>query len=212
MPRNENKQQCTATTRAGNRCPMWAMQGTDAQHGRLLCAGHVPDEDPRKHYFRQPGERRRCVAKTLDGKRCRNWTLVDEAGRGLCWMHAYPDQHARIRHSYYRQVPHFTDAQAAFIAAQARQGKPLAAELAVVRLKLRGLLSYLKRPELPAAQRVHAAKLVFRGVITVSRLPRAQKGLVKIDWRPSTAGRAPALLERIVQGDSISNEMKGEHE
>ena len=93
-------------------------------------------------------------------------------------MHTYPEQHGRIRHSYYRQVPHFTEAQEAFIAALAREGAPLTAELAVVRLKLRGVLAYLERPDLSAAARVRAAKIVFRGVGTVSRLLRAQKGLV----------------------------------
>ena len=123
-----------ALTKMGGQCPNWAVWRTDEQYGRPLCAGHLPQEDARRHDPRLPREgERRCVANTLDGERCRKWALVEARARGMCRRHAYPREHHSIRHGYYRRLPYFTDEQRAFIADLAQEGKPFAAELLLVR-------------------------------------------------------------------------------
>ena len=194
------ERRCSAMTKMGERCPHWAIRGTEVQYGMLLCPVHVPEGDARKIYQRWPGEgERRCRARTLDGKRCRHWALVEEAANGLCWLHAYPTQHPQIRHGYYRRIPYFPEHIQDYIGELAREGEPLSAETLVVRLKLRGLLAYLGRQDLSEAERVRVSRLIFRGVTTVSRLLQARKKLVDADWGPATAGGAGRLLELIVE-------------
>ena len=195
------ERRCTARTKTGERCPHWAIRGTDAQYGRLLCAVHVPEGDARKIRQRFPEEgERRCTARTLDGKRCRHWAIRGEDGSSedLCWLHAFPKQHPQIRHGYYRRIPYFTEALQEFIAELAREGEPLVAEVVVMRLKLQGLLAYLGRPNLSEAERLRVTRLIFRGVTTVMKLLQAQKKLAEDKWVPGTAGGAGQLLELIV--------------
>lgn len=209
----EAGRRCTAiSARTGKQCRMWAMLNSERIYGQALCMAHA---GVRQKAGRMPEEgERRCTARTLDGKRCRRWAVSVEdggsAGEDLCWVHAFPKAHGKITHGFFRQVPDFTEEQQAFIAELAREGEPLAAEVLVVRSKLQGLIAYLNRPNLSVAERIRVTELVFWGVRTVSRLLRAQRKLVEVDWRPGTAGGAGQLLERIVDDEETGGLETGE--
>lgn len=208
LPKPEERR-CAARTYTGKRCPHWAIQGTEAEYGRWLCAVHVPEGDARKIRQRFPEEgERRCTARTLDGKRCRHWALQREEGSSedLCWLHAFPKQHPQIRHGYYRRVPYFPERLQAFIAELAREGEPLAAEVVVMRLKLQGLLAYLGRPNLSEAERLRVTRLIFRGVTTVMKLLQAQKKLAQVEWVAGSAGGAGQLLALMVGAEGGETE------
>lgn len=166
---------CRALTATGKPCRHWALRYSI----QSLCRVHA-----RGARWRLPGagdDGNRCTARTLSGKRCRRWALrhrrAPHAGP-LCWLHAHPHRHGRIRHSYYRRVPHFTPAQRAALAALARdEERPLAAELSLARLKFHFLLAYLKRQDLAPGERLSATRLAFRNVCTITRLLRARKRL-----------------------------------
>lgn len=215
---------CSATRRDGTPCRGWAIPGTARQVGRPLCRAHLPPGDPRRLQQPLPGPADRargrvCTATTVAGKPCRNWALRDScssaeaelpsptkfgrapSGRPLCWVHAFPHQHPLIRHGYYRRLPHFSRAEHAAIVRLARDGQPLDAELLTLRLKLRDAFLYLRRLRLTGPQKERTARVIFRGALAVSRLLRAQKELIKLDWRPQSAGGAGQLLQNILDNE-----------
>lgn len=194
---------CTAVTRAGQRCQKWAIQDTEAIYGQLLCMAHVPHGDPRRVVQRFPNEGEgRCTARTLDGKRCRQWAMRDDdlggKGNGLCKLHAYPERHSQLQHGYFRRRPFFGEAMQAYVAEQATEGEPLAGELVVVRLKLRGVMTYLAVQDLTNRERVRATSLLLQGSGTVARILETQKGLGEMDWGEGTGGGARTVVERVL--------------
>lgn len=206
-PPPPRKRRCTATVRRRpdpsrpdlrpRRCRAWALHDGDPP----LCRVHA-----RGGRWRPPGPAdrardRQCTARTLSGSRCARWALTrrpPSQDPPLCWLHAHPRSHGRIRHSYYRRVPYFTPAQRAALVALARHDqRPLAAELALVRLKLHFLLNYLNRQTLTPRARLSATRLVFRAVRAVSRLLRARQQLAAANWTPVSLHGAGALLNHI---------------
>jgi hypothetical protein len=153
-----------------------------------------------------PGERR-CTATTLPGTRCRHWAQAC-TDPPLCWLHGHPGRHGQLRHGYYRRTPYLPDTLWATVLQLAAEGEPLAAEIAVMRLKIVALLAYLQRPQLPLRRSLPAYRLVFQALRTVATLLRAQQGLgydaagrvplfVHDDMSETTGGYLPALLEQL---------------
>ena len=191
-------ERCEAITGSGEPCRQWPVRDSERRYGARLCAGHLPDEDPRRARLPLPGGERRCRAMTVGGTRCAQWAV--KGGGGLCRAHAYPDAHPNITHGFYRAVPHFSQAMQAEIGRLAEEGKPLAAEVLLVRLKTRGVFAYFSRQELPAEEQERCMRLILRCVRVTSRLLRARKRLADAGWRPHSAGAAGQMLEAMRRG------------
>ena len=115
----------------------------------------------------------------------------------MCNVHAgltAPGEADRAAEKHGKQCRHW-----ALVEEEALEEGPPAAALLVVRLKLRGLLAYLGRGDVSAAERLRVTRLIFRGVTTVSQLIQAQKSLVEMALLPGTAGCAGQLLDRIIE-------------
>jgi len=151
--------------------------------------------------YRGPGvAERQCSARTLAGRRCERWALLEEGEEApLCWLHADADNNGRLSHGYYRRVPYFTKSQQATIAAMARRERPLSGELLIVRLKLWGLADYLSRPELSPVERLRLTPLALNAVRAVARLLLAQRTLGRSGWKRGSAGGAGYLLAGILE-------------
>jgi hypothetical protein len=88
-----------------------------------------------------------------------------------------------------------------YIAEQAKEGEPLAGELLVVRLKLRGVMTYLAVQGLTSRERVRATSLLLHGAGTVARILETQKGLAEMDWGEGSGGGARMIVERVLGSD-----------
>lgn len=206
------RHRCSALNARGEPCAQWAVYGTIEEFGAALCPAHLPEGDQRRVRSRLPEEdhQRRCRANTLDGERCPMWAMADGESDGLCWLHAFPHEHGRITHSYYRRVPHFSPVEHAAVRRAARDGKPLSAEVLVVRLKLRDVLVYTGRPDVRGVELDRSAGLIFSGAGAVARIVRAQKKLAEIELGPYAAGCTSQLLEQILGDDSDEPEPDGQ--
>lgn len=200
---------CQAWTKRNVQCPNWAVAGTEAQYGRLLCPVHLPKADERKPYSGplRKGSRR-CTAIKWDGTRCRSRAM--RTGKGaqaeLCWIHAFPQKHPTVLHGYYRRTPHFSDEEHAAIIKEAREGEPMAAELLIMRLKLRNVLKYVRNYKLSPWRMDAAVSVMLGGVRTVATLLEARRRLQQLQWKP-TATRGPgALLDAILEEGEESDE------
>jgi hypothetical protein len=173
------ERRCSARTRAGGQCPHWAVWGTEEEYGRLLCTLHVPQGDPARFFTRLPqaGERR-CTAKTQDGERYRCWAVAqDEQGQELCWLHAYPDEHPRIRHGYYRASPPLDEVQWQAISLGRASERPLDGEIVMTRLLVDMVADYLETSERPLREDLNSVRLIISNVRAVARLLLARKKL-----------------------------------
>jgi hypothetical protein len=92
-------------------------------------------------------------------------------------VHAYPDAHGQLRHSYYRRTPYLPPEVESALARLAGEGEPLAAEIVVARLKIGALLAYMNQPDLPAVAWLSACRIMQRALRLVARLVRAQHAL-----------------------------------
>lgn len=70
----------------------------------------------------------------------------------LCWVHAYPDEHRKIKHGYFRKAPMYGEREQAALEALIEAGRSLTAEILRTRLQLRELLAYLYRSELSLSE------------------------------------------------------------
>lgn len=136
---------------------------------------------------------RRCSATTLAGQRCASWALRG-SDPPMCRVHAYPEAHPKIRHGYYRSTPYLRAAEQAYVAQLVAEGEPLAAEIVLLRLKIRAVLAYLAQPEVGLAQRRAAYGILLEAVRTVSRLLRAQQAL-----RAEASGRVPGWMPALAR-------------
>jgi hypothetical protein len=119
---------------------------------------------------------RRCTATTLAGQRCQNWAL-DHMEPPRCRVHAYPDAHGRLRHGFYRHPARLPPEMQASLARMATNGEPLAAEIAIARLKVASLLATLRQPDLPPSEWLAATRLLLLALRTTGRLARQQHSL-----------------------------------
>lgn len=191
---------CSALTARGELCDQWAILDSIERYGAPLCVAHLPPDDPRQIARRAPApHERRCSARNLDGTRCARWASPREGARGLCWLHANPQDHGRITHGYFRRIPHFSPAEHAYIRQQAQEGPDLSGELVIMRFKLRDAFVYLGRPDIASTHKYRTATLLFRGATTVGRILRTQKKLGGINWGPESAGNAPQMLDQILK-------------
>ena len=175
MP-EEGERRCVATTRTGERCRKWAMRAT-AKSGQPLCRVHGVGARWRRPEAADEQAGRRCSARTLAGKQCGNWAMAGTEPP-LCRVHAYPEAHPQLRHGFYRAG--WTAAERAAVAlagdAQGAEGDSLAGEIAVLRLRIRGVLAYLQQQELTAGERVTAYRILLRGVRMVGRMAKEEVG------------------------------------
>ena len=179
-------------TAEGKRCSNWTMAPEDGKRPPHLCNVHAGRINHR------PPPERRCTAMRADGRRCRQWTTKgDEANPTLCHQHAYPEEGNLLRHGFYRRLPAFNDEEQATIEAHVEAGRPLRAEVFVVRLKIRALLAYLERPKLTPAEQQEAARLAFAASLAVGDL---LTGLERIDQERT--GFARHLVGRTVQEEA----------
>lgn len=181
---------CRARNAQGERCSRWALReepGSEGEGG-TLCELHAVRRSL------GPPEERRCTATTLDGERCELWVLGSdgegEEGPALCHFHAHPGQHPQISHGFYRRIPWFSETEALFIRACLRAGHPLTLQVVIMRLKLRGLIAYLNRPDLEPAERVRVSQLILHGCEIVTRLLLARRKCVGV-WSVEYEGVVP---------------------
>lgn len=109
-----------------------------------------------------------------------SWTVTAVGGDGgpaLIWVYAYPDEHGKIKHEYFRKGPMYGKRELAAIVALIEGGRPLTVGILRTCLQLRGLLMYLNRSELPLWQDLNAARLIFRGCGVAARQMAARKEL-----------------------------------
>lgn len=169
------ERQCTALRKDGARCANNGMRGSKAAFGRPLCNLHAPSEARRARVVRYPPEaKRRCRARKPDGKRCGAYRV---AGSTLCYAHTFPNRHHSLKHGYFRRQPYLPQAVQDHILALSEE--PLAAEMALLRLKLADVNAYLARGDLSVVEREQATRYLFRGVGALSRLSQARHTLTK---------------------------------
>ena len=196
---------CEEVTARGKGCRRRALADSRERYGRWLCVRHVPG-----YVFPVPPEGRRCEATTLAGERCKRWARAEEGGPEaachsgrrdplLCVAHGGAG-HPHLKHGYYRRLPYFSAVEAAYVTAMAREGRPLGAELFVMRLKVQGLLAYLGEPELADEERARAAGLLLRAVRLIGAMVRARRGLGTVVVSEATGGRVRELVAREAGG------------
>ena len=215
------KRRCTATTAKGRRCLNWTMPGTAPPPCRMHAEGA-------RH--RAPGPEddaagRVCTATTVSGRRCKKWATAGTKPP-VCHNHAYPEANPSLRHGFYRHAPALTAVEAAAVARLAAEGAPLAAEIALLRLKIRRVLAWLGEPDRPTRQRLNDAQTALKGLRTVARLQEAQRALLQEEagaeeaftLDPLTggglAGQVAAVRERVArqEGEGTGKAASGPEE
>lgn len=125
----------------------------------------------------------KCTAITLAGKPCKNWPMH---GTKLCAAHsgklgaAAGNQNA-VKHAFYR--PALTADEVAALLTHA-ENMSLEDELAISRVTLLRLLTYLKSADLEFQELSSVAPLIFTGSRTVAHLVReiADSGRTHSIW------------------------------
>jgi hypothetical protein len=189
---------CEGVTARGKRCRRVAVAGSRGRYGRWLCVRHEPG-----YVFPVPPEGRRCEARTLAGGRCKRWARAGtDGGPVLCVAHDVGQGHPNLRHGYYRRLPYFGPVEAAYVGAAARAGKPLAAELFVMRLKVQGLLAYAAGEGLTRRQRVGVDELLLRATRLIGALLAARQGMGLVAMGEGTGGGVRALLAQCGEAEA----------
>lgn len=197
-----HRPRCQARTRNGKRCRNWALVDSQERFGRPVCRLHaLPDRWPGRS-AQGPGPGHRCQARRPSGRRCRNWALRRSKarhGRWLCRFHVDDKPPTGFKHGFYSAHPDFSPEERAAIRRAAASGEPLAGELLLLRLKLRRLMRYLAREDLPAWRRDAAARAAFRGAAAVKQLLLTRHNLSTVRWTSASGGSAGQQLAALLQ-------------
>ncbi|MFW6070530.1 MAG: hypothetical protein ACOC9X_05735 [bacterium] len=161
------ERRCTATTANGERCPHWALRSHQGRENPL-CPVHAPEV-----HYPLPDSERRCTARNRHGQRCQHWATDQE--KQLCWLHADPQNHPRLRHGFYRIRRHLDPRALALLESLEAAGRPLDARIAEMRVRLYGLLAYSSQNPLTPDELCLLAELTLRGVRAVARAAHARR-------------------------------------
>ncbi|MDX1665498.1 MAG: CCCH zinc finger protein [Candidatus Promineifilaceae bacterium] len=178
FPKGRDERRCRARKKDGARCRNWALLRApdDDVRGGGLCVIH--SQGPFVRHPTQADEEvaRVCSATTLPGARCKKWVLP-HTDPPLCSIHAYPGAASNLHHGFYDRRPALSDTERETILRLSAEGEPFSAEVALLRLKIRRLVAYTARPDLPEWRFLAAQRWLLPALRAVGRLLRAQQAL-----------------------------------